>query len=60
MRLLESVEGALRGDGRHYDAACVALDLATALAAGGRPDDAARAREQAETFLARLGCVNAY
>jgi tetratricopeptide (TPR) repeat protein len=46
--------------GRRYDAACLRLDLAQALEAAGRHDDAARTDATARTYLDALGCVNPY
>jgi class 3 adenylate cyclase/tetratricopeptide (TPR) repeat protein len=43
-----------------FDAACVKLDLARALEANGRGDEAARVRREAEEFLAALDCVNPF
>jgi len=49
-----------RARGRDYETACLTLDLATALDAAGRSDEAAAMREPAEAFLASLGCVNPF
>jgi len=48
----------LRAFGRHYDAACVALEVATALEAVGDEAGAAEASERAAAVLGPLGCVN--
>jgi hypothetical protein len=50
----------LRALGCHYDAACVALDLATALDAAGEPVRAEEARARANALLEPLGCVYPY
>jgi hypothetical protein len=57
-RDLLGAEQGLRDLGRHYDAACVALDAARALEAAGDGAEADRARARATSFLEPLGCVN--
>ena len=57
---LASAVGALRGAGRAYDAVCVTLDLADSLERAGDPAAAEASRAEAMSFLAHLGCVNAY
>jgi class 3 adenylate cyclase len=57
-RALANAESELRAFGRHYDAACVALEVATALDAAGDEAGAAEARERAPDVLGPLGCVN--
>jgi hypothetical protein len=48
-----------RGCGFDFDAACLELDLARALAGDGQDDEAASVRGAAEACLASLNCVNA-
>ncbi len=55
---LEWALGRERSCGWHYRAACLELDLARALEAARRPDDARSARERAAAVLEPLGCVN--
>jgi class 3 adenylate cyclase/tetratricopeptide (TPR) repeat protein len=49
-----------RSLGYVFDAACLELDLASALAADGQDDAAAETRRRAASVLEPLGCVNAY
>jgi hypothetical protein len=49
-----------RGRGWAYRAACIEVDLADALAAAGRGDEAEAARGRADAVLAPLGVVNPY
>jgi class 3 adenylate cyclase/tetratricopeptide (TPR) repeat protein len=49
-----------RARGWHYRAACLELELAGALEAAERPDDAGSVRERAASVLEPLGCVNPY
>jgi hypothetical protein len=58
--ILLGAEESLRGLGRHYDAACVALDAARALEATGDALAADAARARAAALLDPLGCVNPY
>ena len=46
--------------GRHYEAACLALEVASSLDDAGHERGAAEARARANELLAPLGCVNAY
>lgn len=46
--------------GRHYDAACIALEAATAAEENGEPTVASAARRRAHALLDPLGCVNPY
>ena len=46
--------------GYAFDAACLKLDLARALEADGREEEAAAVRADAEAYLASLDCVNPY
>jgi class 3 adenylate cyclase len=57
--ILEGADG-LDRLGRHYDAACAALEAATAAEASGEIELAAAARTRATTLLDTLGCVNPY
>ncbi|MBA2742517.1 MAG: hypothetical protein H0U46_10950 [Actinobacteria bacterium] len=59
-RILASVEEQLRAFGRHYDAACIALDLALSLEAAGEDGSAEAARTRANELLEPLGCVYPY
>ena len=54
---LARVEDELRALGRHYDAACVALDLAESLAMAGDESAAEVVRARANELLEPLGCV---
>jgi hypothetical protein len=47
-----------RGCGFEFDAACLKLDLARALEADGKADEAAALRAKTDTYLASLDCVN--
>jgi hypothetical protein len=58
-RILTSSEDDLRALGRHFDAACVALDVARALDASGDAESAQAARTRA-AVLEPLGCVNPF
>ncbi len=58
--ILASVEEELRSLGRDYDAACVALDIATSLEAAGRAEEANAARARANALLEPLRCVYPY
>lgn len=58
--ILASAEGDLRTFGRHYDAACVALDLALCLDALGDMPGATAARGRAAALLEPLACVHPY
>ena len=57
-----SREGAEELDrlGRHYDAACVLLEVATAEEESGRPELASEIRARAHVLLDALGCVNPF
>jgi predicted ATPase/class 3 adenylate cyclase len=55
---LHQAESQLRALGRHYEAACLALDLARTLDATGDAEEADAARGRAQPLLDRLGCVN--
>jgi tetratricopeptide (TPR) repeat protein len=57
---LTSVEEELQRLGRHYDAACIALEVAESLALAGQQASADEARARANELLAALGCVNPY
>jgi hypothetical protein len=57
---LTSVEEELRRLGRHYDAACIALEVAESLTLAGQQASADEARARANKLLAPLGCVNPY
>ncbi len=57
---LTSVEAELRGLGRQYDAACMALEVAESLALAGQESPAEEARARANELLEPLGCVNPY
>ncbi len=59
-RILAEAEADLRTLDRHYDAACVALDLALCLDVVGDAPGAAAARARASALLVPLGCVNPY
>lgn len=59
-RTLLSVEKELRAFGRHYDAACVALDAARALDESGDATEAEVARARAAALLEPLACVNPF
>jgi hypothetical protein len=59
-RLLADAESGLRALGRHYDAACLATDLASELDASGDVRGAQSTRERASALLEPLGCVNPY
>jgi tetratricopeptide (TPR) repeat protein len=59
-RLLGGAEDAVRGLGRHFEAACVALETARALEAAGDDAGAAAARERSARVLEPLGCVHPY
>jgi hypothetical protein len=48
----------LRSLGRHYDAACVALDAVRALEASGDTGGTEAVRRRAALLLDELGCVN--
>ena len=54
------VEQSLRGLGRHYDAACVALDRAASLERLGDERGAGEARDRANALLEPLGCRYPY
>jgi hypothetical protein len=56
-RLLVAEDG-LRSLGRHYDAACIALEVGRALNAVGDAKGAGEARGRAAEMLNTLGCVN--
>jgi class 3 adenylate cyclase/tetratricopeptide (TPR) repeat protein len=58
-RLLEA-EAELTSYGRHYDAACVALEVERALEKSGDASGAAAARDRARQLLDAIGCVNPY
>jgi predicted ATPase/class 3 adenylate cyclase len=57
-RLLLAAEHELRSLGRHYDAACVALDAVRALEASGDTGGTEAVRRRAALLLDELGCVN--
>jgi tetratricopeptide (TPR) repeat protein len=57
-RLLLAAEHELRSLGRHYDAACVALDAVRALEASGDTGGMEAVRRRAALLLDELGCVN--
>jgi hypothetical protein len=57
---LTSVEEELRRLGRHYDAACIALEVADSLGLAGQQASAEEARARANELLEPLGCVNPY
>jgi hypothetical protein len=59
-RHLLEAEQELSSYGRHYDAACVALDVARALEQAGDTPGAVSARQRARALLDGLGCVNPY
>lgn len=59
-RVLASAEEDLRALGRHYDAGCVALDVARALDETGDTAGAEAARARAAALLEPLGCINPY
>ena len=59
-RLLGSAEEELRALGRHYDAACLALDVARALDESGDVSGSEAARARARALLEPLACVNPY
>jgi len=46
--------------GRTYPAACLELDLASALEAAGRTDASNESRTRAASVLEPLGCVNPF
>jgi tetratricopeptide (TPR) repeat protein len=56
--LLAAAERELRALGRHYEAACVALDASRALDAAGDLARADAARGRAQELFDRLGCAN--
>jgi class 3 adenylate cyclase/tetratricopeptide (TPR) repeat protein len=58
--MLASVEEELRGLGRHYDAACIALEVAESLALAGQAASSDDAQARALELLEPLGCVNPY
>ena len=58
--LLEGAEQQVRLLGRHYEAACLALEVASSLDDAGDERGAAEALARANERLAPLGCVNAY
>ncbi len=57
---LRTAAAFLDEQGYAFDAACLELDLARALEADGRADEAAAVRADAEAYLASLDCVNPY
>jgi tetratricopeptide (TPR) repeat protein len=59
-RHLLEAEQELSSYGRHYDAACVALDVERALEQAGDTPGAVSARQRARALLDGLGCVNPY
>ena len=59
-QILLSAEDDLRALGRHFEAACVALDAAKVLDETGDEPAATAARARAATLLEPLGCVNPY
>jgi tetratricopeptide (TPR) repeat protein len=59
-RALTSAEDELRAIGRHYDAACVAIELARSLEEAGDGDGARVVRARAAVLLEPLACVNPY
>ena len=59
-RLLFEGVDELDGLGRHYDAACAALEAAATADACGDAESAQAMRDRAEPFLERLACVNAF
>jgi hypothetical protein len=59
-RILAEAEVDLRTLDRHYDAACVALDLAVCLDHHGDAPGAAAAHARASTLLVALHGVNPY
>jgi uncharacterized protein HemY len=58
--MLSSTVDELRAHGRHYDVACVELELARALDEAGNQERAEQTRRRALAFLETLGCVNPY
>jgi hypothetical protein len=57
---LAAVEAELRALGRHYDAACMALEVAESLGLAGQAAASDEARARALELLEPLGCVNPY
>jgi class 3 adenylate cyclase/tetratricopeptide (TPR) repeat protein len=60
VRLLGTAEESMRGEGRAFDAACITLELASALDRGGDAADAQAARARAAAVLEPIGCVNPF
>ena len=59
-RFLSDGEVELARLGRHYDAACIALESAGAAEANGDAVTASAARQRASALLDSLGCVNPF
>jgi class 3 adenylate cyclase/tetratricopeptide (TPR) repeat protein len=59
-RLFLEAEAELHSYGRHYDAACVALEVERALETSGDASGAGAARARARELLDAIGCVNPY
>ena len=57
---MAAIEQELRAQGRRYDAACLALDLADAYERARDAAAAGEARSRAKACLDALGCVNPY
>ena len=57
---LSSVVARDRTLGNDYSAACLDLELASALDAAGAASDAAEARARARSVLDPLGCINPF
>ena len=54
------MEAELRSLKRHYDAACMAIEVAESLALAGQTVSSEEARARAHELLDPLGCVNPY
>jgi hypothetical protein len=59
-RQLLAAEAELNTYGRHYDAACVALEVERALEKSGDASGAVAARDRERELLDAIGCVNPY
>jgi class 3 adenylate cyclase/tetratricopeptide (TPR) repeat protein len=55
---LSRASGSVRALGYAFDAAALDVDLAAALEAGGRREEAAALRATSDAFLTSIGCVN--